>query len=527
MFSNKSLFKRTFLLIVLIFIAIALLFSSSLITNQHRSLLEVFNSQANIIAKSVALVSSDAMIIDDESFIVEHIQNVLKDNDEIKYILVTKREGESIYNDAAHWRLLDGLPQVVAALDGDKAESKILQSELCAEKVHHYSYPVLFSGIKWGWISIGLSLEQYNKNMQSMYQNSFLLIFAMLIASVLFSYILAKWLVQPISMLNSAARKIAGGDLSVKVDISQKGEIGELALSFNHMTDALKKSDLQLRNSNDVLEQRVAQRTEELYHLNQQLDQRVKEEVLKRAEQEQILIGQSRFAAMGEMIGNIAHQWRQPLNALSLLMQNIEYAYENGSLNEQYINRVVEKGNKLTQSMSQTIDDFRNFFKPNKDFEVFSYAKAYESTMTMVGSSIANNIIKVTEYIDNSVCVNGFSSEFSQVILNILNNAKDALVENKAQDREIVVRIYKENEYAYFMIEDNAGGIQNEILGKIFDPYFTTKEEGKGTGIGLYMSKTIIENNMHGTLKVENSTFGARFTMKIKLHPCAVNATTL
>ena len=260
---------------------------------------------------------------------------------------------------------------------------------------------------------------------------------------------------------------------------------------------------------------------EALNLLNQQLDQKVKDEVLKRADQEQILIQQSRFAAMGEMIGNIAHQWRQPLNALGLLMQNVEYAYENDTLNDAYIKRIVKKGNTLTQSMSQTIDDFRNFFKPNKELEIFSLAKAYSSTIEMVGSSIASNAIVIKEEIDKSVCINGFQSEFSQVLLNILNNAKDALIEHKVNDRVIYISIYKDSKFAYFTISDNAGGIKDDIIEKIFDPYFTTKEEGKGTGIGLYMSKTIIENNMHGLLSVKNNKEGVSFKIKIKIAPCS------
>ena len=287
------------------------------------------------------------------------------------------------------------------------------------------------------------------------------------------------------------------------------------------MVDALKKSDMQLRSYNDELEKRVKDRTEALNLLNQQLDQKVKEEVLKRADQEQILIQQSRFAAMGEMIGNIAHQWRQPLNALGLLMQNVEYAYENDTLDDEYIKRIVKKGNALTQSMSQTIDDFRNFFKPNKDLEIFSLAKAYSSTIEMVGSSIASNAIEIKEEIDKSVCINGFQSEFSQVLLNILNNAKDALIEHKVKDRVIYISIYKDSEFAYFTISDNAGGIKDDIIEKIFDPYFTTKEEGKGTGIGLYMSKTIIENSMHGLLSVKNNKEGVCFKIKIKIAPCS------
>lgn len=523
MFFANSLFKKTFLLIVSIVIAVVLLFSYSMIHNQQNALLEVLYSKASTIAKSIALATSDAMVTNDDSYIVEHIQKVLQDSNEIKYIIVTRKGGESIYNEIDHWNILDVSPSYTEKLNDNTAKGKIITNTIKSvtdEKLYHFTYPVVFSGITWGWISLGLSLEQYNKNMQSIYKDSLLLVFSMLLASMLFSYIITRWLVKPILLLNAAAKKIALGDLGVKVDIEQKGEIGELATSFNHMVGSLKKSDMQLRGYNDELEQRVKERTEALNLLNEQLDQRVKEEVLKRAEQEQILIQQSRFAAMGEMIGNIAHQWRQPLNALGLLMQNVEYAYENDLLNDAYILKAVEKSNKLTESMSQTIDDFRNFFKPNKEFELFSYAQAYESTMGMIGSSLTNNAIEVKENIDTNVCINGFMSEFSQVLLNILNNAKDALVENRETNRLIEVSIHKDEDFAYFTISDNAGGIKDEIVRKVFDPYFTTKEEGKGTGIGLYMSKTIIENSMHGKLSVKNLNDGACFGISIKLASC-------
>ena len=520
MFSVNSIFRKIFLLMVSIVIGIVLLFSYSMIMNQQTALKDVLFSKANTIIKSIALVTSDAIVTDDSSFIVEHVQKVLKDNDEIKYIVVGRKDAQIIYSEPSSWNILDEQPKLLADFGITEIKSRMLKSDYAEERVYHLNYPIVYSGIQWGWMSIGLSLEQYKKNMRNIYEDSALLIMGMLLFSILFSYFLTAWLVKPILILNSAAKKIANGDLSVKVDISQKGEIGELASSFNNMTDALKESDLQLRSNNDELEKRVKERTEELNLLNQQLDHRVKEEVNKRAEQEQMLIQQSRFAAMGEMIGNIAHQWRQPLNALGLLMQNIEFAYESNSLDEAYITRVVEKGNKLTLSMSRTIDDFRNFFKPNKELEVFSYAKAYESTIAMVGSSMTNSMIEIQEDIDESVCINGFSSEFSQVILNILNNAKDALIEKNKGEKIVKVRIYQEDENAYFSIEDTAGGIKEDIIEKIFDPYFTTKDEGKGTGIGLYMSKTIIENNMNGTLKVQNVNDGVRFMIKVKLHDC-------
>ena len=236
--------------------------------------------------------------------------------------------------------------------------------------------------------------------------------------------------------------------------------------------------------------------------------------------QHALIIQQSRLASMGEMISNIAHQWRQPLNALGLLLQNIENAYEMDILDKEYITHTINKGNRLTNSMSQTIDDFRNFFKPNKESEVFSISSSINSTMNILESSLNNNLITLNTDIDDSICIKGFSGEFSQVILNILNNSKDALIEFIPDNRQLFIRVFKDDENAYLEIADNAGGIPEKILEKIFDPYFTTKEEGKGTGIGLYMSKTIIEKNMNGSISVENKKDGALFRIVLNSTSC-------
>ncbi len=520
MFNANSLFRRTFLLIVGIVLAVVALFNYSIIYNQQQAQLDVMYSQAKTVARSIALVTADAMVTEDDSFIVEHVQKVLEDNEAIVYTLVSKRGEYSLYNDALKWSLLQTLPSRLEQLQTATVIGEILQSSISEEEVYHLSYPVHFSNIEWGWVSIGFSLKQYEKSLRGIYRDSILLLLVMLLVSIVLAYVLAQWLVRPILTLNSAAKQVALGDLDVKVDINSKDEVGELASSFNHMIDALKVSDDRLRGSNDELEQRVKERTDELNRLNQELDERVKEEMLKRTEQEQMLIQQSRFAAMGEMIGNIAHQWRQPLNALGLLLQNIENAYEMEMLDEAYIKRSVEKGNRLTRTMSQTIDDFRNFFKPNKESEVFAITSALASTMDMVRSSYANNMITIEEDIDDAVCIDGFASEFSQVLLNLLNNAKDALLENRTEGRTIWIRIYEDAGQACIEIEDNAGGIPEAIIEKVFDPYFTTKEEGKGTGIGLYMSKMIIENNMKGALRIQNNEQGAQFTITVDLTAC-------
>jgi C4-dicarboxylate-specific signal transduction histidine kinase len=335
----------------------------------------------------------------------------------------------------------------------------------------------------------------------------------------------------PIIKLSKVSSEISNGDLSQRVDIKANDEIGYLAVTFNNMLNSLESSQKELKKAQFDLERRVELRTQELKNVNDSLEEKSKElkelnenleyrvisEVSKRQKQEQLLIQQSKLAAMGEMIGNIAHQWRQPLNALSLVLQNIHFSYKINDLNDEFMDNSMQKANLLTNTMSNTIDDFRNFFKPNKEKKVFSLNENIIKTVSMVDSSLENNNIELIKNINQDVYIFGFPNEFSQVILNIINNAKDALIENNIENKKINIDLSKDLKYAYIIISDNAGGIPNNIIGKIYDPYFTTKEEGKGTGIGLYMSKTIIEENMQGYIFVENEDQGAKFTIKIPI----------
>jgi len=227
-------------------------------------------------------------------------------------------------------------------------------------------------------------------------------------------------------------------------------------------------------------------------------------------EKQAIMFQQSKLASMGEMVGNIAHQWRQPLNALSLVIQNIDIYYESGMLDKTTIDRTVEKGERLINSMSSTIDDFRDFYKPNKEKELFFIEKAIEKAYTIIKSNLINNGIDYKIDIeDPSLQINGFSNEFSQVIINLFSNARDVLIERKTIDATIMVHVYTKKDTIYVDVSDNGGGINDDKIDRIFEPYFTTKEEGKGTGIGLYMSKNIIESHMEGTLSAHNNDTGA------------------
>jgi len=231
----------------------------------------------------------------------------------------------------------------------------------------------------------------------------------------------------------------------------------------------------------------------------------------EKAKQQNMLIQKSKMAAMGEMIGNIAHQWRQPLSQVSGLFLDIESAYEFKELDKKYLTKRIDEANDLLEYMSKTIDDFRNFFNPNSLKEDFFIEEAVQSALKIVNATLQHNNIKIDIEEDIDIKLHGYKNEYAQVIVNIISNAKDILIDRKIENPQIKIYMKDINTLC---IEDNAGGVDKEIIDKIFDPYFTTKYD-YGTGIGLYMTKLIIEEKMNGTINVNNSQNGAVFSIKV------------
>ena len=290
------------------------------------------------------------------------------------------------------------------------------------------------------------------------------------------------------------------------------------------MVQALAENRRQLENVNLDLEIKVTERTQELDELNRTLDQRVRDEISKRKEQEQLLIHQSRLAAMGEMIGAIAHQWRQPLNALSLVLQNIQMQYRVGQLSETSMQVMQDKAQQLILRMSQTIDEFRNFFKPSKQAETFDLAHAIQAAADILEGMLKNHNIQLDIDCPADIHLDGVPGEFSQVILNLLGNARDAVLAINQPQPRILIHAKTVGKQVCIDVEDNGVGIDESIMHKIYEPYFTTKEEGKGTGIGLYMTKMIIENNMHGLLAASNLEQGVRLRITLPISAESVTA---
>ncbi len=246
------------------------------------------------------------------------------------------------------------------------------------------------------------------------------------------------------------------------------------------------------------------------------LQQEIEKETRKRLENEYLLMQQSKLATMGEMIGHIAHQWRQPLAQIGGVFMNLESAYAFDELSEEYLKAKVKSGNELLKHMSHTIDDFRHFFEPNRVQELFDLSKYIQNAINIIQASLTYHHIELRfTPPSEAVTISGYPSEFSQVILNLLDNAKDILLENKIDAPWISIEIVKKGDVIYIYVEDNGGGIDEAIMEKIFDIYFTTKDRDQGTGLGLYMSRLIIESKIHGKIEAKNGEDGAVFIIEI------------
>ena len=260
-----------------------------------------------------------------------------------------------------------------------------------------------------------------------------------------------------------------------------------------------------LKRLNETLIEKVHQKTKKLREINNQLEEKIKKEVDENLKKDRLLSQQQKMISMGQMIENIAHQWRQPLSLITTSVSGLKIKKMLGDLDDEFFNKTLDSVMNTSQYLSSTIDDFRYFFKPQREKEDFYLENCCNRTIDLLEANFLEKNIKVICTIDD-VKINGYETELIQVLINLLNNSKDAL-ESKEDEKLIFIDILRKNNKAIIKIKDNAGGIDEDILDKVFEPYFTTKHQAQGTGIGLYMCQEIVNKHMNGHIDITNTQF--------------------
>lgn len=275
-------------------------------------------------------------------------------------------------------------------------------------------------------------------------------------------------------------------------------------LMLSIIRDVVKKYKKQVQNRENALES-----------LNQNLSLKVQQGIEQAKQKDKKILEQAKLARIGSMISMIAHQWRQPLSQLSGILMELETTTRFKKVDNNYILNAIDKSDKMIEFMSNTIDDFRNFYKPDKKKEDFYVSNACKKAINIIDATLENLGINLILDIKDDKKIFGYPTEFSQVILNIISNAKDILIERNIKNPKIEINIESKGVLSIITIKDNAGGIEEKNLEQIFDPYYSTKDLSKGTGLGLYISKLIIERNMGGDLSVSNNSEGAVFKIVV------------
>lgn len=287
------------------------------------------------------------------------------------------------------------------------------------------------------------------------------------------------------------------------IPMMEHGAVTGRVWSFRDITDRLQA------------ESELDHHRQELEALNRTLEERVKHAVADLRQMDQMLTQQSRQAAMGEMISHIAHQWRQPLTALRMVLGNLEDSWQMGDVPADEVREEFRTGGMLIQNMSQTISDFMNFFRSDKESEDFSLLTQVKNATALVAAGFAGANIRIQIEAPSDLKVTGFPNEFSQALLNLLINAQQAILGGGRPSGMIRIALSRSGPSAEVSVLDDAGGVPDEVIGRIFEPFFTTRESG--SGIGLHMTRQIIEGSMGGKISVRNVGGGAEFTLLLPL----------
>ncbi len=371
------------------------------------------------------------------------------------------------------------------------AEDNPFSKQSLEDQKFDTNIPIILISQNLGKVYLGLSTKFYVQARKDMINRSILIAAIELILSAILLLAISKWITKNLVRLTHLANAISKGDYNQKIRLSDNSEeTSSLQTALNLMVSNIKTNIEELEAS---------------YKEQKSLSCELKSQLEKNHKQDILLEHQSRMAALGEMLSNIAHQWRQPLNAITVQLSSMKLQNELKLLSDKEINEIADDVIKYANYLSHTIDDFRNFIKIDKLKKKFCVQQSFTQAKNIVSANLLSNYITL-EIAPNEekLYTNGIMNELTQVFINILNNAKDVFAEHEMKSKVIRVAFSKIENEIHITIHDNGGGINDEIKEKIFDPYFTTKHKSQGTGIGLYMSSKIINEHFEGEIFVEN-----------------------
>lgn len=354
--------------------------------------------------------------------------------------------------------------------------------------------PAMVAGRNVGWVRVGIGQRLAGERLAAITRNGiWYSVIAILIGSIC-AWLLANRITGRLATIQSVMAQVRGGDKSARVSLEGADEAAELASGFNNMLETVE-------------------------NLHNQQEQRIAEEVSANRAKDHLMAQQARFAAMGEMLSNIAHQWRQPLNNIAIITQNIRFDFEDSALTAESCDRYVSTSLQIIKEMSQTISSFGQFYKPDSEPEFFRLKQAIAEVIQLVRGELDSLGIKIEHCVETECGIVAHRKEFLQVLLHLLQNSKEALLKNRPSDRWIKVDCRGDEQLIQITISDNGGGIPPDKIEKIFDPYYTSKFKSQGAGMGLYLSKLLVEQHLEGRISVSNIEEGAEVLLELALPP--------
>lgn len=489
-FKRRSILFRTTLLSWLMIILTLGIFIVMVFPYQKKALFDDMMSKAKAIASSIAQVTASAVVSGEYDVVIDHCMTVLRKNPSILYLVLTKQDGYSLITRADRWsdKQMGGIWNHSSHIP---PEGMILRSDLVGERVFHYSYPFSYSGINWGWINIGLSLEKFNADLELIYHRMLIILVLCAGAGLVMSYYFARQLSRPIFRLADITQRVGSGDLSARAEIATHDELESLAHSLNSMTAALQKSYEDLRNTQAQLVQ------------------------------------SGKMSAVGQLAAGVAHEINNPLSGILIHAKLLRELISSPKLKDraeleefpEYVDIILE----ATYRCKTIIENLLSFSRQSNDtlVDILDMNEVIEKSLSLIATELRHGFIIVKKDPGSDLPrIEGNLTRLQQVFINILLNAHQFMPDGG--EISISTALSREGKYVEARIKDTGPGIPKENLEKIFEPFFTTMSvaqgSGRGTGLGLSISYGIIKEHK-GLIEVESEQGkGATFIVKLPVY---------